>query len=276
MLSTKAKFAGFVVALALSAAVNAANVHVFLLVGQSNMVGRDPTPFSFSVNPRILNFSDGRAGSPLNQIEVANDPLRHDKVGPTYGTNMGRPFAHTLLPTLPESDKILLVNRAWGGTPIYEWNKIHGPTGYVVNSGYNLPVNPYNTAINDYKAALEAVKQTGDTPIKAGIIWLQGESDADFLTSPEMFRAATYDVLTSMRQDLGEPKMKVLVLEFYQSYAGRAGKLIRDQLPLAAKDLGAGFVNSDGATVRPDGVHLTTASHEKMGIRAAEVFKALK
>ena len=128
----------------------------------------------------------------------------------------------------------------------------------------------------NYKAALEAVTQTGDTPIKAGIIWLQGESDADFLTSPEMFRAATYDVLTSMRQDLGEPKMKVLVLEFYQSYAGRAGKLIRDQLPLAAKDLGAGFVNSDGATVRPDGVHLTTASHEKMGIRAAEVFKALK
>ena len=120
---------------------NAANVHVFLLVGQSNMVGRDPTPFSFSVDPRILNFSDGRAGSPLNQIEVANDPLRHDKVGPTYGTNMGRPFARALLPTLPAGDKILFVNRAWGGTPIYEWNKNHGPTGYVPNSSYNLPVN---------------------------------------------------------------------------------------------------------------------------------------
>ena len=273
---SKMKFAGLIAATFLTAAANAANVHVFLLAGQSNMVGRDPTPFSFSVNPRIMNFTDGRSGTPLNQIEVANDPLRHDKIGPTYGTSMGRPFANTLLPTLPEGDKILLVNRAWGGTPIYEWNKIHGPTGYVVNSGYNLPVNPYNTAINDYKAALEAVKQAGDTPIKAGIIWLQGESDADFLTSPEMFRAATYDVLTSMRQDLGEPKMKVLVLEFFQGYAGRAGKLIRDQLPLAAKDLGAGFVNSDGAAVRPDGVHLTTASHEKMGIRAAEVFKSLK
>jgi hypothetical protein len=255
---------------------NAANVHVFLLVGQSNMVGRDPTPFSFSVDPRILNFSDGRAGSPLNQIEVANDPLRHDKVGPTYGTNMGRPFARALLPTLPAGDKILFVNRAWGGTPIYEWNKNHGPTGYVPNSSYNLPVNPYNTAINDYKAALEAVKNAGDTPLKAGIIWLQGESDADFLTSPEMFRAATYDVLTLMRQDLDAPNMKVLILEFYQGYAGRAGKLIREQLPLAAKDLGAGFVNSDGSSVRPDGVHLTTASHEKMGVRAAEVYLKLK
>ena len=85
-----------------------------------------------------------------------------------------------------------------------------------------------------------------------------------------------YEVLTLMRQDLDAPNMKVLILEFYQGYAGRAGKLIREQLPLAAKDLGAGFVNSDGSSVRPDGVHLTTASHEKMGVRAAEVYLKLK
>ena len=83
--------------------------------------------------------------------------------------------------------------------------------------------------------------------------------------------AATDDVLDSMRHDLGDPAMKVLVLEIYQGYAGQTGKLIRDQLRLVAKDLNCGFVSSDGATVMPDGVHLTTASHEIMGARAAEV-----
>ena len=126
------KQVGLSLALFLFAAVaSAANVHVFL------MAGRDRTPFSFGTDARILNFSDGRAGSALNQIEVATDPLRHDKNGHARGTNMGRPFARALLATLPAGDKILLVNRAWGGTSIDEWNKNHGPTGYQRGSGYN-------------------------------------------------------------------------------------------------------------------------------------------
>lgn len=101
-----------------SSFASAQTVHVFVLAGQSNMVGRDATPFGYDENPNILNFTDGRAGSALNQIEVAVDPIRHDKDGVTYGTNAGRPFAETLLKSLPEGDQILLVNRAWGGTDI--------------------------------------------------------------------------------------------------------------------------------------------------------------
>ena len=92
-------------------------------------------------------------------------------------------------------------------------------------------------------------------------------------TAPETFRAATDDVLDSMRRDLGDPAMKILVLEIYQGYGGQAGETIRAQLRLVAKDLNAGFVNSDGAAVLQDGVHLTTASHEIMGIRAADVYR---
>ena len=272
----KLKTAIFAALSTIAITASAADVYLFLMAGQSNMVGRDKTPFAFSVDDDVWNFSDGRAGRPLNAIEIASDPLRADKVGASHGTNAGRPFAKELKKTLPAGAKILLVNRAWGGTPIYEWNKNHGPSGYSPNSGYNLPVNPYNTAIGDYKAAVQAVKDLGHTPINAGILWLQGESDADFLTSPEMFKAATVDMIQSFRKDLGEPNMKALVFEFYQGYAGEAGKLIREQLRLAAKDLGAGFVSSDGAEVLKDGVHLTTASHEKMGVRAAEVYKTLR
>ena len=251
------------------------------MAGQSNMVGNDPTPFNFGTDARILNFSDGLAGSALNRIEVAVDPLRHtkNKSANVPRTNMGRPFAHALLEKLPAGDKILLVNRAWNGTSIEQWNKnntTYGRTGHPPESSEGLTSNLYHTAIDDYKAALEAVKNAGDTPIKAGIIWLQGEANAHSPTDPEAFRAATDDVLDSMRHDLGDPAMKVLVLEIYQGYAGQTGKLIRDQLRLVAKDLNCGFVSSDGATVMPDGVHLTTASHEIMGARAAEVYLGLQ
>lgn len=259
-----------------SSLASAQTVHVFVLAGQSNMVGRDATPFGYDENPNILNFTDGRAGSALNQIEVAVDPIRHDKDGVTYGTNAGRPFAETLLPYLPEGDQILLVNRAWGGTDISEWRKGHGPKGYSPDSGYNLPVNPYQTTINDTKAALEAVTASGKEVSLDGILWLQGESDVDHLTCPTMYAAAVVDVLTSMRKDLGDPDLKIVIGEFYQDYGGSAGQLILATLPKIAQKLGAGLASSTGAQVLSDGVHLTTASHQALGERMAQEYLKLK
>lgn len=255
---------------------SAQTVHVFVLAGQSNMVGRDATPFGYDENPNILNFTDGRAGSALNQIEVAVDPIRHDKDGVTYGTNAGRPFAETLLKSLPEGDQILLVNRAWGGTDVSEWRKGHGPKGYSPDSGYNLPVNPYQTTINDTKAALEAVKASGKEVSLDGILWLQGESDVDHLTCPTMYAAAVVDVLTNMRKDLGDPDLKIVIGEFYQDYGGSAGELILATLPKIAQKLGAGLASSTGAQVLSDGVHLTTASHQALGERMAQEYLKLK
>lgn len=254
----------------------AEQVHVFLLAGQSNMVGRDATPFGYEPNPCILNFTDGRAGTPLNQVEIATDPLRHDKDGVTYGTNAGRPFAETLLKTLPEGDKILLVNRAWGGTDISEWRKGHGPKGYSPDSGYNLPVNPYVTSVEAVKAALQAVNDSGREPVLSGILWIQGESDVDHLTCPQMYEAAVVDVLTNMRTDLGAPDLKIVIGEFYENYGGEAGKLILNTLPKIAERLHAGLASSEGAQVLSDGVHMTTKSHQAIGERMAEAYLQLK
>ncbi|MBU3827141.1 MAG: sialate O-acetylesterase [Candidatus Anaerobiospirillum merdipullorum] len=274
------KFIPLAVAAVLSACValsaSAEEVHVFLLAGQSNMVGRDATPFNFEPNPSILNFTDGRAGTPLNQVEIAQDPIRHDKDGVTYGTNAGRPFAEALLKTLPEGDKILLVNRAWGGTDISEWRKGHGPKGYSPDSGYNLPVNPYVSAIEATKAAMQAVTDSGREVSLDGILWIQGESDVDHLTCPQMYEAAVVDVLTNMRKDLNDPDLKIVIGEFYQDYGGEAGKLILNTLPKIAKRLNAGLAKSTGAQVLADGVHMTTASHQALGERMAEEYLKLK
>lgn len=262
-------------AIGTNAAAQAETVHVFVLAGQSNMVGRDATPFSFDENPSVLNYTDGRAGSPLNQIEIAKDPLRHDKDGVTYGTNAGRPFAEEIIKTLPEGDKILLVNRAWGGTDISEWRRGHGPKGYSPDSGYNLPVNPYMTTVEAARSALEAVKETGRDVSLDGILWIQGESDVDHLTCPVMYEAAVVDVLTNLRSDLNAPELPIVIGEFYQDYGGEAGRLILNTLPKIAKRLNAGLASSEGAEVLKDGVHMTTASHEALGRRMAEEYLKL-
>ncbi len=249
-------------------ATRGAAVHVFLLVGQSNMAGRDATPFDFAPDPRILNFTDGRSGTPLNQIEVADDPLRHDKPDVVHGTNLGRPFAKALLATLPPGDKILLVNRAWGGTSIADWHMAHGPSGYLADSLYDLPVNLYNTAVNDYLAALDVVRSTGDKAIVAGILWLQGESDAGLDTPSEIYRAAVKDVLGQMRTDLGRANLPVVIVGFFEGFGGESGARLRETLVQIAQDLGAAFVRSEGAAVLADGVHMTTASHQMLGERA--------
>lgn len=247
-------------------------VHVFLLVGQSNMVGRDPTPFGFSPDPRLLNFTDGRGGSGPPGLQVATDPLRHDKPGVVWGTNAGRPFGWTLLPFLPPEDKILLVNRAWGGMPVAEWQPDHGPGGYSASSGYNLAVNPYQTAVEDFARAQESVHSTGDTPVPAGLLWFQGETDIDQQTDPQEYGRAVVAVLTSFRRDLRTPDLPVVLFEVCQGYGGDQGQRIRATQRRIAQELQALFVTSDGAEVLADGVHLTTASHERLGRRAAELF----
>lgn len=91
--------------------------HVYLLMGQSNMVGRDArAPGPQVDNPRVLALNaDGR-------WVVARDPL-HAKVGRIEpGVGPGIPFALEMLKA--DSRVIIgLVPCAVGGTPLRRWVK---------------------------------------------------------------------------------------------------------------------------------------------------------
>lgn len=247
-------------------------VHVFLLIGQSNMVGRDPAPLGFSPDPRIEMLTDGRDGNPENQIEVAVDPLRHDKPGVVYGPGPGRPFARALLPHLPADDRILLVNRAWGGSVIADWQPDHPASGYSTSSGYHLAVNLYQTAVAAFRAAWSLEASRGHTPAAGGILWLQGESDADAGTAADAYRQAVVRTLTSARNDLGWPELPVVISEFHRAYGGAPGRALLAALRRVADDLGAALVSGEGTEVLGDGVHLTTASQRLIGERMASAY----
>jgi hypothetical protein len=125
--------------------------HIYLLMGQSNMAGRDTRELAMQVdNARVLTLNTN------GQWLVARDPI-HAKIGRIDpGAGPGIPFALEMLQADPNIT-IGLVPCAVGGTPLKRWEK-----------GGDL-----------YKRALEQAKLAAQTGMISGVLWHQGESDSD-------------------------------------------------------------------------------------------------
>jgi hypothetical protein len=95
------------------------NLHVYLLIGQSNMAGRAPyTEDEAGILDRcyLLNAADQwePAANPLNRYSTIRKGLGMQKLGPGYS------FAKAMLAANPDIAIGLVVN-AKGGSAIEEW-----------------------------------------------------------------------------------------------------------------------------------------------------------
>lgn len=284
-------FFRFIPLLALAPLSAQATTYVFLLAGQSNMSGRGLLSEStFVADPRIQSYGDGLYGSTPG-IAQATDTLRHDNVinaTPSSAVGPGGFFASALLPALGATDKILLVNRAWGGTSTAQWLSsavyVAQGGGTPNPGGYPLTTNLYNTALTDFNAAMTAVTTAGDVARVGGILWLQGEAD---VTGSGMFMTANYHTDTVAILDgfrdaidtqygLGDNATKIVMGEIAQQFPNSAN-LRAEQLIIAA-ELGAGFASSAGLATRttPDtNTHFTAASQAILGRRMETAFVAV-
>lgn len=129
-------------------------LHVYLLIGQSNMAGRAPfTKEEAAAIARcyLLNDQDlwKPAKNPFNRHSTIRGGLGKQKMNPGYY------FSKTML----ENDKgisIGLVVNAKGGSSIKQWNK---------ESTF-------------YKEAVRRTKSALEKGVLKGVLWHQGESDA--------------------------------------------------------------------------------------------------
>lgn len=147
-------------------AAQAAEVKVFLLGGQSNMLGRAPVsglPVELQ-GPQsdVLFFggSDGTAGTTLTPLQP--DGKNPGEFGPevTFGRTMADAFPTT---------QFALIKYAAGGTALY--NDWAPDTGSGPGAQYNL----FQQTVTDGLAALHSAGHTTDI---IGMLWHQGESDA--------------------------------------------------------------------------------------------------
>ena len=175
------------------------HVWVFIMAGQSNMAGRAQVEGADTIpNPRILTIN--KAG----EIILAKEPLHFYE--PTMaGLDCGMSFANALLTDVPADVSILLIPTAVGGSSIIKW----------INDSVHRSVPLFS----NFKEKVQIAKQYGR--IK-GILWHQGEADAN-----EMYMPVYFDQMTKLfsvfRKTCGNKKLPIILGEL-GSFSLTAGK----------------------------------------------------
>jgi hypothetical protein len=242
---------GLLVALP-SQAANAKPDHVFLLIGQSNMVGRAPLkPEDRKLIPDCLLWN-GKNWEPAQP--GFNRYSKHQKPGSTQGMNGGPSFVAAYQKANPEVT-VGIICWARGGSKIEQWHPDH-----------LKPYDLYREAIKQTHAAL---KRGGKLK---GILWHQGEANSG---RSDEYPKLLQKHVNRLRKEFKNPSLPFVFgqigpwNEKYHAF----NKMIPHQ---AAKISHSACVLSKGLT-NFDPYHFDRESQIKLGRRyAAEMLALLK
>ncbi len=223
-------------------------LHIYLLIGQSNMAGRAPLSDDLSgVIDRcyLLNGQDEwePARNPLNRYSTIRKNLGMQRLGPGYS------FVRAMLEQ-DASMQIGVIVNARGGSSIREWAK---------------GSKAYNDAI------MRTIKAREDGVLK-GVLWHQGESDAH----DEAYMEKLAALIADLRTDLGDPNLPFVAGQLlYDTETRPHTRPINELLAgLPAAMPFTGCVLSDGLTSF-DNLHFDTRSALILGQRYAEEMKRI-
>jgi lysophospholipase L1-like esterase len=190
----------------------------------------------------------------------AVDPMHFDKSA--VGVGLGRTFGIQIADAGP-GITVGLIPCAVGGSPIDAWKpgEFYAPTRS----------HPWDDAMRRAKLAM----QSG---VLKGILWHQGESDAnDNLAAG--YEAKLHDFIQRLRAELDAPNVPFI--------AGQMGHFpdspwndAQKQVDKAHRDLPArvphtAFVSAEGFRHKGDKVHFDAASYREFGKRYAEAYARL-
>jgi hypothetical protein len=236
--------------------VNKEKFHIYLLIGQSNMAGRGVVePQDTIAQHRIYRMN--RAGD----WDRAKDPLHFDKPG--AGVGPGLTFAREMLKEADKDVYIGLVPCAVGGTGIDAWQ-----TGVFFEQTKSYP---YDDMLLRIKLALK------DGALK-GILWHQGENDADDPALHRAYKDKFIRFVNRLRRDLHSPYVPFLSGELAPFAMHEPGVVAITQTFHDFEDewLHYGVVSSSDLQPMPDGVHFDAPSARELGRRYAEKMKVLQ
>lgn len=230
-------------------------LHLYLLVGQSNMAGRgEVTEADRTPHPRIWMLNKESVWVP------AVAPMHFDK--PFAGVGPGFEFAK-IMAEADTTVMIGLIPAAAGGSPIDVWQ----PGGYHDQT----KSYPYDDAIRRTKAALPA-------GTLKGILWHQGEGDS----KPELvgsYIQKLESLIGRFRKELSARNVPFVVGTLGDFFAANnpEAKNINDQLRnLPKKVKRTACAEATGLTDKGDKTHFDTPSARELGRRYAEAFKKIK
>lgn len=232
-----------------------AEMHLFLLAGQSNMAGRGEVEAQDqATHPRIWMLDQRGAWVP------AAEPLHFDK--PVAGVGPGLAFARVLVET-DSAVVVGLVPTAVGGSSISSWE----PGGWHDQTNSH----PYDDAL----ARARIAARRGE--FKA-ILWHQGESDANAERAP-LYGERLVRLVERFRRDLGTPDLPFLVggLGCFDGVPWSPHRVVVDSVHRALPTIldNVVFVPADGLGHKGDGVHFDAPAARELGRRFARAYLEL-
>ena len=227
------------------------SVHVYLLMGQSNMAGRGEVAESDKIpHPRVVMFNANNEWVPMI------DPVHFDKPQ-VVGVGPGSQFGREMAEAYPQAT-IALVPCAVGGTPLSRWQK-----------GADL----YEAAVVRAKAAMK------DGTLK-GAIWHQGEGDSS-IELGSTYAKRLDQMIADLRADLGVPNLPFVVGELAKSAKGKepGGKelVVTALRELPKRVPNTGFASSEGCPPKSerDQTHFSSEGARELGRRYAKELQRL-
>lgn len=230
-------------------------LHLYLLIGQSNMAGRGVIDSENSVSKlRILKFSSRNAWA------SGVEPLHTDKPA-MAGVGLGMSFARAMADADP-TITVGLIPCAVGGTPLQRWQK-----------GGDL----YAQALARAKLAMK------DGTLK-GILWHQGEGDSGAEETARSYSSRLSQMIADLRADLGAGEVPFVAgkLGEFLAPVSKEGKpsfwpVVNEQLTTLPRTVPyAAVVESTDLKPKGDQVHFDTPSLREFGRRYAKAMMSLQ
>lgn len=237
---------------------------VWILAGQSNMQGCgnlcDATPDNPLVRAFYMIDRWGVARDPIHNLHEAVDPVHLGGVPLTNkGIGPGIPFANAMHDAtgVPQG----LIACAHGGTTMAQWDPAKKKLG-----GHSL-----------YGAMLRRFRKNGGRV--AGVLWYQGESDAN----PEaaaVYTPAMKTLIRAFRRDLCDPALPVAFVQIGR-YIGEplsftAWNSIQEQQRLLAAKLPRVAMVPAIDLQLDDGIHVGGRDMRVLGGRLAQAVRAIR
>lgn len=185
-------------------------LHLYLLVGQSNMQGAG-APYSASLDapdPRVIKFGS-RNGMEQTWVKGSHNLTSLETTN--NGIGMGIEFGKTILAAQNDPEVVVgLINHAIGSSAIQWW-----APGVINNKQVN-PVTGQNHRL--YDEAVQRVAAASNHGVLKGVLWHQGEYNCGTNTDPDSdpagYAVRLQTLVSNLRASFGNPALPFVCGKF--------------------------------------------------------------
>ena len=259
-------------------------IHIYLLIGQSNMQGAG-APFNAGLDgpqQRVMQFGS-RDGMESQWIQ-AHHPLTSFTAN-NSSIGMGLEFAKTMLASNSDPDVVIgLINHAIGASAIQWWFP------NIVDNKQTNPATGLNYIL--YNEAIRRATNAANYGVIKGVLWHQGEYNSNAgnsnpLPESELYAIRLKALVDFLRRDLGNYGLPFVCGKFVPTWTNVSGQVFSSGLTLRAtveaalvdlpnQRFNTACVDNLGLIGREDqAIHFDAASQRTLGIRYAQKLLAI-